>query len=224
MGLEIELKAKITPQQVEYLLKNSSFYNDQYLRKEQPIEFLIKKDLYYSFNGDTITSPRNKIRIRKETVLKYQDMSDLDLIGFFDFKKEFDSDDGDSNWYFTVKQKSMDVRGVEANQEFENRIINEPESIQQFLQFVNFKTYFTKEKRSISFYVGRKRVEFHVEIVSVNGIGPYLEVEVTMNTEDVAIIKTELVLFFERLLGIKEFDNRQWETILKEDEDDRNKN
>ena len=224
MGLEIELKAKITPQQVEYLLENSSFYNDQYLRKEQPIEFLIKKDSYYSFNGDTITKPRNKIRIRKETVLKYQNLSDLDLLGFFDFKNEFSSEEDDSNCYFTVKQKSMDPQGVEVNQEFENKIINEPESIQQFLQFVNFKTYFTKEKRSISFYVCRKRVEFHVEIVSVNGIGPYLEVEVTMDTDDIAIIKTEIVFFFERLLGIKEFDNRQWETILKEDEDDRNKN
>ena len=224
MGLEIELKAKITPQQVEYLLGNSSFYNDQYLRKEQPIEFLIKKDSYYSFNGDIITSPRNKIRIRKETVLKYQDLSALDLLGFFDFKNEFGPEAGDSNCYFTVKQKGMDPQGVEVNQEFENKIINEPESIQQFLQFVNFKIYFTKEKRAISFYICRKRVEFHVEIVSVNGIGPYIEVEVTMDIEDVAIIKTELVLFFERVLGIKEFDNRQWETILKEDEDERTKN
>lgn len=224
MGLEIELKAKITPQQVEYLLENYSFYENTYTRAAPPIEFLIKKDSYYSFNGDVITHPRNKIRIRKETVLKYQDLSDLDLIGFFDFKTEFDSEDGDLNWYFTIKQKSMDDQGIEVNQEFENRISKEPKSIQQFLQFVNFKTYFTKEKRSISFYIYKTDRLFHVEIVSVNGVGPYLEVEVTMNTEDTAIIKMELSLFFERLLGIKEFDNRQWETILKEDEDERTKN
>ena len=89
----------------------------------------------------------------------------------------------------------------------------------QLLDIVNFKPYFSKIKTSASFYVTRDEdgKEMHCEIVNVNGIGPFLEIEVVVDDKDKVSGAKDLIKgFFKDVLNKKVFDSRSWKEIIEE--------
>lgn len=69
----------------------------------------------------------------------------------------------------------------------------------------------------------------HAELVSVNGIGPYLEIESTIKLKDESALldgedllkvntaRDQIKWFFKHELGITEFDGRSWADIIEEE-------
>ena len=222
-NMEVEMKARITDEQIDKLLQTdlSSF---GFKIKEQP-KFLSKDDVYYSKNGENILNPTTVIRTRTEG-----------LIIADSIKKIFDKISAcllsEKKNFITVKHKATDSDGVETNEETEGEISEEAvTAFNLAMVATGYMPYFTKSKQSASFYVevldgSCKGKEIHCEIVTVNGRGPYLEIEAfvthdetQLNFESVIDAQRTIKNFFKKVLGITEFDGRSWHKIILEEED-----
>ena len=223
--MEVEMKARITDEQIDKILQTdlSSF---GFKIKEQP-KFLSKDDVYYSKNGENILNPTTVIRTRTEGVIIADSV-----------KKIFDKISvcplSEKKNFITVKHKVTASDGVETNEETEGEISEEAvTAFNLTMVATGYMPYFTKSKQSASFYVEVldgpcKGKEIHCEIVKVNGRGPYLEIEtfvthdktqLNFNFESVIDAQRTIKDFFEKVLGIKEFDGRSWHKIILEEED-----
>lgn len=232
--MEVEMKAVINSDQLKKLLNNE----DLGICKTNEIrEFLVKKDTYYSFNGEKIKKPKHITRIRKEAFIdtwnpgqkkpmhpidlatgrEYEEETrDIDIFShavtsFFNFN--FDPVPNHEDIYLTIKEKHTDEKGIETNVENESRIYD-TEAIEALLNNVNFKVYFEKDKRSISFSTVLDGCHMHLEIVSVNASDIYLEIECITEPDYVAQCQTTIKKFFKEVLGITEFDGRSWAEII----------
>jgi len=191
--------------------------------------FLIKSDNYFSFNGIEPKTPKDIIRIRKEKETNAFDMLKLDdhgfnsginaknirniLLGYSGLASHWDIN-YNSKTLLTVKKKNTDKFGVERNEETEGEL-SEPatDAFLKSLEIANFKQYFIKSKRSFSFYIDN----MHAELVSVNDIGPYLEVEYIVDkNSDINKAINSVKGLFSNILGITEFDKRDWPTIIEQ--------
>jgi len=232
--MEIEMKARVDNEQVSTLLK---FFNKE-------TEYLEKSDEYFSFGGVTPKKPKNIIRIRKEKsavnapilvfpFLKFFGSSSITVENILTgYIRPFENTElaKDKTW-LTVKAKNTSPDGIETNEETEGQLSADAEdAFRKSMSIANFKPYFTKFKKSFSFYVRNKAEDFemHAELVSVNGIGPYLEIESTIKLENEEVLEGEDLLkvntardqikwFFKHELGITEFDGRSWADIIEEE-------
>lgn len=221
--MEIEMKAKLNDEQLDKILwciDNES-------------EYLEKSDEYFSFDGIAPKKPKNIIRIRKEKV------GNANKVLFFFEGAGVNVDtvkniltgciypfgsitaDKDQTW-LTVKVKNTSPEGIETNEETEGQLFEgTEEAFRKSMEVANFKTYFTKFKRSFSFYVRNEKEEFnrfvmHAELVSVDGVGPYLEIESVVKEKNAAEASDQIKWFFEHKLGITEFDGRSWVDIVSQ--------
>lgn len=234
--MEIEMKAKVDNKQVSALMK---FFDKE-------TEYLEKSDEYFSFGGVAPKKPKNIIRIRKEKSAKNAPIIVFPFLKFFGsssitveniltgYIHPFEKTElaKDKTW-LTVKAKNTSPDGIETNEETEGQLsVDAEDAFRKSMSIANFKPYFTKFKRSFSFYVKNKDEDFemHAELVSVNGIGPYLEIESTiklenekaeaLSEEDLLKVKTakdQIKWFFKHELGITEFDGRSWVDIIEEE-------
>lgn len=232
--MEIEMKARADNEQVSRLMK---FFDKE-------TEYLEKSDEYFSFGGVTPKKPKNIIRIRKEKSAKNAPILVFPFLKFFGsssitveniltgYIRPFEKTElaKDKTW-LTVKAKNTSPDGIETNEETEGLLSIEAEdAFRKSMSIANFKPYFTKFKRSFSFYVKNRDEDFemHAELVSVNGIGPYLEIESTIKLENEDVLEGEDLLkvntardqikwFFKHELGITEFDGRSWADIIEEE-------
>lgn len=234
--MEIEMKAKLNDEQLDKML----------WAIDSESEYLEKSDEYFSFDGIAPKKPKNIIRIRKEKVGNANK-----CLSFFGGKAcgcnvitvksilagnahPFANvePDKDQTW-LTVKAKSTDPTGIETNEETEGQLFGGSEAaFRKSMKVAHFVTYFTKFKRSFSFYVKNKdedknRFIMHAELVSVDGVGPYLEIESTirlenegadvLDGEDLAKVneaRDQIKWYFAHELGITEFDGRSWVDIV----------
>lgn len=234
--MEIEMKAKVDNKQVSALMK---FFNKE-------TEYLEKSDEYFSFGGIAPKKPKNIIRIRKEKSAKNAPIIVFPFLKFFGSSSvtveniltgyirpfEITVLAKDGTW-LTVKAKNTSSDGIETNEETEGQLsVDAEDAFRKSMSIANFKPYFTKFKRSFSFYVKNKDEDFemHAELVSVNGIGPYLEIESTIKLENegadildgedllkVNTARDQIKWFFKHELGITEFDGRSWADIIEEE-------
>lgn len=117
--------------------------------------------------------------------------------------------------YVTVKEKHTDARGRETNSEYESEVTNKP-AIEELYKAMNFKPYFEKDKRSISFYIEIEGKKLHAEIVSVNASKIYLEIEACTDSENAKEYGDLIAHFFKEAFNITEFDGRSWAEIIGE--------
>jgi adenylate cyclase class IV len=229
------MKAKVDNEQFSKLMK---FFDKE-------TEYLEKCDEYFSFGGIAPKKPKNIIRIRKEKSAKNAPILVFPFLKFFGsssitveniltgYIRPFEKTElaKDKTW-LTVKAKNTSPDGIETNEETEGQLSIEAENaFRKSMNIANFKPYFTKFKRSFSFYVKNKEEDFemHAELVTVNGIGPYLEIESTIKLENenfdvldgehllkVNTARDQIKWFFKHELGITEFDGRSWADIIEE--------
>lgn len=218
--MEIEMKAKVDEAQISKLI---AYMNND-------ATFLIKSDNYFSFNGIEPKVPKEIIRIRKEKETNAFNMLKLDdhgfssgisarnirdiLLGYSGLASHWDLE-YTSKILLTVKKKNTDASGIERNEETEGEL-SEPatDAFLKSLEIANFKSYFLKTKKSFSFYIDT----MHAELVSVNNIGPYLEVEYIVDkNSDINNAVNSVKKLFSNILGITDFDKRDWPTIIEQE-------
>ncbi len=218
--MEIEMKAKVDEEQISKLI---AYMDDK-------TTFLIKSDNYFSFNGIEPKIPKDIIRIRKEketnafNMLKLNDNSSNSGISARNIKDVLLGYSGlASHWnlnytsktLLTVKKKNTDPSGIERNEETEGELSESAtDAFLKSLEIANFKSYFLKTKKSFSFYIDN----MHAELVSVNNIGPYLEVEYIVDkNSDINKAVNSVKGLFSNILDITEFDKRDWPTIIEQE-------
>lgn len=182
---------------------------------------LYKKDTYYSLHGIVPQEIKNTIRIRQQSTVDSQSHNIFDAI--INGKLKYLSPvPGMSKTFLTTKRKNVDEFGVERNEEIEGPMFDTTvEAFENAMKVVNFAPYFVKEKTAASFYVLEEstKYEMHCEIVNVNGVGPYLEIECF--TDDIlyrmhkGCFKStekakELIQRYFRAIGITEFETKNW--------------
>lgn len=234
--MEVEMKAKLNDDQLGKVLRGIG--NES--------EYLEKSDEYFSFDGIAPKKPKNIIRIRKEKVGNANKC--LSFFGEKDCGCNVNNiknilagnvhpfanvePDKEQTW-LTVKAKNTDPTGIETNEETEGSLdTSTEEAFRKSMKVTHFSTYFTKFKRSFSLYVKNKDEDkndfvMHAELVSVDEVGPYLEIESTIHLEnegadvldgeDLAKVNTardQIKWYFAHELGITEFDGRSWVDIV----------
>lgn len=218
--MEIEMKAKVDEEQISKLI---AYMNDE-------TTFLIKSDSYFSFNGIEPKVPKDIIRIRKEKETNAFNMlklgnnnlnSDINarnikdvLLGYSGIASNWNLN-YNSKTLLTIKKKNTDPYGIERNEETEGELSESAtDAFLKSLEIANFKSYFLKTKKSFSFYIDN----MHAELVSVNGIGPYLEVEyIADKNSDINKAVNSVKGLFSNILDITEFDKRDWPTIIEQE-------
>lgn len=195
--MEIELKAPINWKIVEKIWNNTVGR-----------DFVIKQDRYFSLQGKVEDKPSNVYRLRNNYVIQPA-QPNIDWL-----KKSFftDSNLTELGERFTkenvITYKVKNFQETEVNDEFETSVKDDNVLLKIF-ESLDYKVYFTKEKRSVSFNIN----DLCVEIVKVNNSDLYLEAEAfTDNEKDVPKVQQKLKDFFEEY-GITEFDNRSWREI-----------
>lgn len=234
--MEVEMKAKLNDEQLDKILRGI----------DNESEYLEKSDEYFSFDGIAPKKPKNIIRTRKEKVgnankclsffggdacgCNVNNIKNILAGNVHPFANV--EPDKEQTW-LTVKAKNTDPAGIETNEETEGQLFEgSEEAFRKAMKVTHFSTYFTKLKRSFSFYVknkdeGKNRFVMHAELVSVDGVGPYLEIESTIHLEnegadvldgeDLAKVNTakdQIKWYFAHELGITEFDGRSWVDIV----------
>lgn len=218
--MEVEMKAKITLEQAADLVDGKFGSSWWSISRGGGWHAIAKKDEYYSFDGIVPVMPKTVIRLRTEASIG--DTTSFEEI----VQGQVKSIKDDFQAFLTVKNKRTDENGIETNDEFEGALQGEAFlAFNKVLEAANFKTYFEKQKTSVSFWCEKNGHEIHCEIVNVNGIGPYLEVEafVSENPTDMCEYKTveeaqkTIKDFFKSSLKITKFDKRSWMQIIAEE-------
>lgn len=211
--MEIEMKAKISDEIAQLCVDDKvEFFH---ITRGGGWEGLFKKDVFYSFNGDAPLKPKNIVRERTEAKITEGEFLDIIHGGYIQI--------GDMKNFITVKRKNTDCNGVEMNEEYEGEVSEDAAcAFRHAMAAANFKPYFSKNKNSVSFYVqgDKMKHELHCEIVNVSGAGPFLEIETIVSDDaddnEKHQAQSEIEQYF-WCLGIKEFDKRDWPTIIKEE-------
>lgn len=240
--MEVEMKAKVTLEQMaKFLVKYLSDKNST------DVDLIIKKDRYFK-HKDIKGRPDNQIRIRENfkliTLNKESgpvfviplrrietDLNDEESIKemfevFFDWDHNWFDIKEDRPWDYhaelTIKNKHTYKNGTEVNTEHEEEFSNKQiELFEILLSSIECIEYFSKEKRSIGWYILKMLpscalIKLHCELVMVGGKGPYLETEIVINDPDKANeAAEEIKTFYKENFGITEFDARSWAEIIE---------
>lgn len=211
--MEVEMKAKISMQQVLDLVDGK--FEKFRITRGGGWHAIHKVDAYYSFGGIAPKKPKDIIRIRSEALVDPAYPIEDIVRQHYNFKI-----DENFKSFLTVKAKNTEADGTEVNEEYEGELnIDATNAFLRAMEVTNFKQWFRKVKTSISFYVEEISTmrEIHCEIVTVNEIGPFLEVECVIDDPAAAKAASSTIKkFFKTALGITEFEKRDWPTIIEQ--------
>lgn len=213
--MEIEVKIPISSQQFEWIVSSWEFGTTKVLDKKT---FLVKEDKYYSKDGERSDSS-TKVRLRSEgevAIFTKEDNGNVLIFAndFFGNTKKMFFQNVKS--YLTVKEKNLHPDGTEINREVEDNM-SSPEAFLAFMDIIGYKPYFSKRKESMAFRVNMNGLLLNLEVIYVNGVGPYLEIEAIVGDEDVQDARTAIFSFMKDKLFLDTMliDPRSWETIIE---------
>ena len=222
--MEVEMKAKISVELANDIAENK-LGKGWTISRGGGWRPIFKKDTYYAFDGITPKNPKTVIRTRAEATIG--DDTSFDEI----IKGKVNSVKSDLKTYLTTKVKSIGNLAIENNAEIEGELVdNAVCAFETAMEAANFAPYFEKRKTSISFYCSNENgQEIHCEIVNVNGIGPYLEIEAFVPDIDEKYLCSDeyhdaetaaaVIRDFFNKLDILEFEHRSWPEIIEQEGD-----
>lgn len=222
--IEVEMKAKITKDIANQIITDR--VKGFKINRGGGWTPLYKEDTYYSLHGIMPKEIKDIIRIRRSSTVDSGTHNIFDAI--INGKiKHLSPVPGMSKILLTTKCKNVDEFGVERNKEIEGPMFDTTvEAFENAMKIANYAPYFVKEKTAASFYVLEEstKYEMHCEIVNVNGVGPYLEIECfaddklyCMHEGCFASVEKakELIQRYFRAIGITEFETRNWIELTK---------
>ena len=224
--MEIEMKALCQEDQIPNLFKNKL---GNFTKINTDLDnLLFKSDKYYSWGGEQLSKPKKIFRVRTETEIakfvKTADVSEkvLQTIKFFNSEDAILTDQSAYKAYLTYKKHYVLPDGSQSNIENEGEIsLEAAKTFDIMMKSAGFDVYFIKNKKSCSLYFtsDKNGQILHCEIVKVNNLPVYLEIESIVKDEAVtdAIRQetTDTIKEFYQELGITSFEPRNWKQLIE---------
>lgn len=224
--MEIEMKALCQEDQIPNLFK-SKLGNFTKINTDSD-DLLFKSDKYYSWGGEQLSKPRKIFRVRTEAEIakfvKTADVSEkvLQTIKFFNSEDAILTDQSTYKVYLTYKKHYVLPDGSQSNIENEGEIsLEAAKTFDIIMKSTGFDVYFMKNKKSCSLYFtsDKNGQILHCEIVKVNNLPVYLEIESILNDETITdAIRQETIdtiKEFYQELGITSFEPRNWKQLIE---------
>ena len=224
--MEIEMKALCQEGQIPNLFK-SKLGNFTKINTDSD-DLLFKSDKYYSWGGEQLSKPRKIFRVRTEAEIakfvKTADVSEkvLQTIKFFNSEDAILTDQSTYKVYLTYKKHYVLPDGSQSNIENEGEIsLEAAKTFDIIMKSAGFDVYFMKNKKSCSLYFtsDKNGQILHWEIVKVNNLPVYLEIESILNDETITdAIRQETIdtiKEFYQELGITSFEPRNWKQLIE---------
>ena len=224
--MEIEMKALCQEDQIPNLFKNKL---GNFTKINTDLDnLLFKSDKYYSWGGEQLSKPKKIFRVRTETEIakfvKTADVSEkvLQTIKFFNSEDAILTDQSAYKAYLTYKKHYVLPDGSQSNIENEGEIsLEAAKTFDIMMKSAGFDVYFIKNKKSCSLYFtsDKNGQILHCEIVKVNSLPVYLEIESILNDETMTeVIRQETIdtiKEFYQELGITSFEPRNWKQLIE---------
>ena len=224
--MEIEMKALCQEDQIPNLFKNK-LGNFTKISTDSD-NLLFKSDKYYSWGGEQLSKPKKIFRVRTEAEIakfvKTADVSEkvLQTIKFFDSEDAILTDQSAYKAYLTYKKHYVLPDGSQSNIENEGEIsLEAAKTFDIIMKSAGFDVYFIKNKKSCSLYFTSNKTGqiLHCEIVKVNNLPVYLEIESILNdetmTEAIRQETIDTIKEFYQELGITSFEPRNWKQLIE---------
>ena len=224
--MEIEMKALCQEDQIPNLFKNK-LGNFTKINTDSD-NLLFKSDKYYSWGGEQLSKPKKIFRVRTEAEIakfvKTADVSEkvLQTIKFFNSEDAILTDQSAYKAYLTYKKHYVLPDGSQSNIENEGEIsLEAAETFDIMMKSAGFDVYFIKNKKSCSLYFTSDKTGqiLHCEIVKVNNLPVYLEIESILNdetmTETIRQETIDTIKEFYQELGITFFEPRNWKQLIE---------
>lgn len=224
--MEIEMKALCQEDQIPNLFK-SKLGNFTKINTDSD-DLLFKSDKYYSWGGEQLSKPRKIFRVRTEAEIakfvKTADVSEkvLQTIKFFNSEDAILTDQSTYKVYLTYKKHYVLPDDSQSNIENEGEIsLEAAKTFDIIMKSAGFDVYFMKNKKSCSLYFtsDKNGQILHCEIVKVNNLPVYLEIESILNDETITdAIRQETIdtiKEFYQELGITSFEPRNWKQLIE---------
>ena len=224
--MEIEMKALCQEDQIPNLFK-SKLGNFTKINTDSD-DLLFKSDKYYSWGGEQLSKPRKIFRVRTEAEIakfvKTADVSEkvLQTIKFFNSEDAILTDQSTYKVYLTYKKHYVLPDGSQSNIENEGEIsLEAAKTFDIIMKSAGFDVYFMKNKKSCSLYFTSNKTGqiLHCEIVKVNNLPVYLEIESILNdetmTEAIRQETIDTIKEFYQELGITSFEPRNWKQLIE---------
>lgn len=224
--MEIEMKALCQEDQIPNLFKNK-LGNFTKINTDSD-DLLFKSDKYYSWGGEQLSKPKKIFRVRTEAEIakfvKTADASEkiLQTIKFFDSEEAILTDQSAYKAYLTYKKHYVLPDGSQSNIENEGEIsLEAAKTFDIMMKSAGFDVYFIKNKKSCSLYFtsDKNGQILHCEIVKVNNLPVYLEIESILNdetmTEAIRQETIDTIKEFYQELGITSFEPRNWKQLIE---------
>lgn len=224
--MEIEMKALCQEDQIPNLFK-SKLGNFTKINTDSD-DLLFKSDKYYSWGGEQLSKPRKIFRVRTEAEIakfvKTADVSEkvLQTIKFFNSEDAILTDQSTYKVYLTYKKHYVLPDGSQSNIENEGEVsLEAAKTFDIIMKSAGFDVYFMKNKKSCSLYFtsDKNGQILHCEIVKVNNLPVYLEIESILNDETITdAIRQETIdtiKEFYQELGITSFEPRNWKQLIE---------
>ena len=224
--MEIEMKALCQEDQIPNLFK-SKLGNFTKINTDSD-NLLFKSDKYYSWGGEQLSKPKKIFRVRTETEIakfvKTADVSEkvLQTIKFFNSEDAILTDQSAYKAYLTYKKHYVLPDGSQSNIENEGEIsLEAAKTFDIMMKSAGFDVYFIKNKKSCSLYFtsDKNGQILHCEIVKVNNLPVYLEIESILNdetmTEAIHQETIDTIKEFYQELGITSFEPRNWKQLIE---------
>ena len=224
--MEIEMKALCQEDQIPNLFKNK-LGNFTKINTDSD-DLLFKSDKYYSWGGEQLSKPKKIFRVRTEAEIakfvKTADVSEkvLQTIKFFNSEEAILTDQSAYKAYLTYKKHYVLPDGSQSNIENEGEIsLEAAKTFDIMMKSAGFDVYFMKNKKSCSLYFTSDKTGqiLHCEIVKVNNLPVYLEIESILNdetmTEAIRQETIDTIKEFYQELGITSFEPRNWKQLIE---------
>ena len=224
--MEIEMKALCQEGQIPNLFK-SKLGNFTKINTDLD-NLLFKSDKYYSWGGEQLSKPKKIFRVRTEAEIakfvKTADVSEkvLQTIKFFNSEDAILTDQSAYKAYLTYKKHYVLPDGSQSNIENEGEIsLEAAKTFDIMMKSAGFDVYFIKNKKSCSLYFtsDKNGQILHCEIVKVNNLPVYLEIESILNdetmTEAIHQEAIDTIKEFYQELGITSFEPRNWKQLIE---------
>ena len=224
--MEIEMKALCQEGQIPNLFK-SKLGNFTKINTDSD-GLLFKSDKYYSWGGEQLSKPKKIFRVRTEAEIakfvKTADVSEkvLQTIKFFDSEDVILANRSPYEVYLTYKEHHILSDGSQSNIENEGEIsLEAAKTFDVLMKSAGFDVYFMKNKKSCSLYFTSDKTSqiLHCEIVKVNNLPVYLEIESILNdetmTEAIRQETIDTIKEFYQELGITSFEPRNWKQLIE---------
>ena len=224
--MEIEMKALCQEDQIPNLFKNK-LGNFTKINTDSD-DLLFKSDKYYSWGGEQLSKPKKIFRVRTEAEIakfvKTANVSEkvLQTIKFFNSEDAMLTDQSAYKAYLTYKKHYVLPDGSQSNIENEGEIsLEAAKTFDIMMKSAGFDVYFIKNKKSCSLYFtsDKNGQILHCEIVKVNNLPVYLEIESILNdetmTEAIRQETIDTIKEFYQELGITSFEPRNWKQLIE---------